>query len=203
MTDWGRSRRAALMLVLGPLVIWAAACASSTATIPSATPSPSAATTTIAPGVSVKTSELTLPPYSVSTSDPLPSGTSAKRVASDVIIDDLIENEAVQSANPSLLQYADSGGALQSETQEIAADKSGNISVLKVRDAVTSIQLGSKSDPNNASVQIAAIVDGTETLEQRVSTGALDRTEKTFDVLVWLVWSPTQARYLLCDTASG
>jgi hypothetical protein len=123
-------------------------------------------------------------------------------VASDVIVDDLIENEALQRANPSLLQYADSGDALQSETQEIAADKSGDITVLKVQDAVTSIQLGRKSDPSNASAQIAAIVEGKETQEQRVGAGALDNTKKTFDVLVWLVWSPTQARYLLCDTAS-
>lgn len=202
MTDWGRSRRAALMLVAGPVVLWTAACASSTATIPSAAPSPSAVSTTIAPGVSVKTSELALPPYSVSAANPLPSGISAKRVASDVIVDDLIENEALQRANPSLLQYADSGDALQSETQEIAADKSGDITVLKVQDAVTSIQLGRKSDPSNASAQIAAIVEGKETQEQRVGAGALDNTKKTFDVLVWLVWSPTQARYLLCDTAS-
>jgi hypothetical protein len=191
------------MLVVGPVVIWTAACASSTATIPSATPSPSAASTTIAPGVSVDPSELALPPYSVSTSDPLPSGISAKRVASDVIVDDLIENEALQRANPSLLQYADSGDALQSEIQEIAANRSSNISVLKIRDVVTSIQLGSKSDPNNASAQIAAIVEGKEATEQRVGAGPLDRTTTTFDVLVWLVWSPTRTRYLLCDTASA
>jgi hypothetical protein len=203
VTDWGRSRRAALMLVVGPVIIWTAACANSTSTIPSATPSPSAASTTIAPGVTVDSSELALPPYSVSASNPLPTGISAKRVASAVIVDDLIENEALQRADPSLLEYADSGDALESETQEIAANKSGNISVLKIRDAVTSIQLGSKSDPNNAAAQIAAIVEGRETQEQRVGTGAINHATTPFDVLVWLVWSPTQARYLLCDTASA
>jgi hypothetical protein len=151
----------------------------------------------------VDSSELALPPYSVSASNPLPTGISAKRVASAVIVDDLIENEALQRADPSLLEYADSGDALESETQEIAANKSGNISVLKIRDAVTSIQLGSKSDPNNAAAQIAAIVEGRETQEQRVGTGAINHATTPFDVLVWLVWSPTQARYLLCDTASA
>jgi hypothetical protein len=203
VTDWGRSRRAALMLGIGPVVIWTAACASSTATIPSATPSPSAASTTIAPGLSVNPSELALPPYSVSASNPLPSGISAKQVVSDVIIDDLIENAALERAAPELLMYSDTGDALQSEKQDIASNKSRNTTVLRIQDAVTSIQLGSKSDPNNASAQIAAIVEGVETQEKRVSPGTLDHTRQSFDVLVWLVWSPTQARYLLCDTASA
>lgn len=99
--------------------------------------------------------------------------------------------------------YADTGDALQSERQEIAANKSHNIAVLRIQDAVSSIQLGSKSDPSNASAQIAAIVEGEETQEQRVSTGTVDHTKRNFDVLVWLVWSPPRMRYLLCDTASA
>jgi hypothetical protein len=139
----------------------------------------------------------------VSTSNPLPAGVSAREVVADVIIDDLIENEALERANPALLGYADTGNVLQSERQEIAADSSGDITVLSIQDAVNSIQLGSKADPNNPSASIAAIVEGKEAQRERIGTAAIHHTKQSFDVLLWLVWSPTQARYLLCDTASA
>lgn len=203
MTDWGRSRRAALMLAIGPVVIATAACASSTATIPSAAPSPSAASTTIAPGVSVDTSELALPPYSVSASNPLPNGTSVRKIVADFIDDDVIENTAIERQDPGLLPYADTGNVLLAEQQEITTDTSGGIAVLNIRDVVANIDLGSKSDPNNPSANIAVVVQGDESREERVGTGKAKRTTHDFDELIWLVWSPARSRYLLCDTANS
>jgi hypothetical protein len=191
------------MLVVGPVVIWTAACASSTATIPSATPSPSAALTTIAPGVSVNSSKLALPPYSVSASNPLPNGTSAKKIVADFIDDDVIENAAIVRKDPELLAYADTGNVLLAEQQEIASDSSGRISVLNIRDVVANIELGSKSDPNDPSANIAVIAQGRESREERVGTAPASRNTHDFDVLTWVVWSPARARYLLCDTASA
>ena len=203
VTGWGRSRRAALTVGLGLMVVWTAACASAPAKIPPATTRPSAAPTTIAPGVSVSPSELALPPYSVSTSNPLPAGVTAKRVVRDVVIDDLIENAALERRDPGLLAYSDTGDLLQSERQEIATDKSDGLTVLSIRDTITGIQVGSKADPNNPSAQMAIIVKGTETREQRTGSEAVDHSTRHFQVLLWVVWSPTQTRYLLCDTANA
>ena len=203
VTGWGRSRRAALTVGLGLMVVWTAACASAPAKIPPATMRPSAAPTTIAPGVSVSPSELALPPYSVSTSNPLPAGVTAKRVVRDVVIDDLIENAALERRDPGLLAYSDTGDLLQSERQEIATDKSDDLTVLSIRDTITGIQVGSKADPNNPSAQMAIIVKGTETREQRTGSEAVDHSTRHFQVLLWVVWSPTQTRYLLCDTANA
>ena len=203
VTGWGRSRRAALTVGLGLMVVWTAACASAPAKIPPATMRPSAAPTTIAPGVSVSPSELALPPYSVSTSNPLPAGVNPKRVVRDVVIDDLIENAALERRDPGLLAYSDTGDLLQSERQEIATDKSDDLTVLSIRDTITGIQVGSKADPNNPSAQMAIIVKGTETREQRTGSEAVDHSTRHFQVLLWVVWSPTQTRYLLCDTANA
>ena len=203
VTGWGRSRRAALTVGLGLMVVWTAACASAPAKIPPATMRPSAAPTTIAPGVSVSQSELALPPYSVSTSNPLPAGVNPKRVVRDVVIDDLIENAALERRDAGLLAYSDTGDLLQSERQEIATDKSDGLTVLSIRDTITGIQVGSKADPNNPSAQMAIIVKGTETREQRTGSEAVDHSTRHFQVLLWVVWSPTQTRYLLCDTANA
>ena len=203
VTGWGRSRRAALTVGLGLMVVWTAACASAPAKIPPATMRPSAAPTTIAPGVSVSPSELALPPYSVSTSNPLPAGVNPKRVVRDVVIDDLIENAALERRDAGLLAYSDTGDLLQSERQEIATDKSDGLTVLSIRDTITGIQVGSKADPNNPSAQMAIIVKGTETREQRTGSEAVDHSTRHFQVLLWVVWSPTQTRYLLCDTANA
>jgi hypothetical protein len=185
------------------MVVWTAACASAPAKIPPATMRPSAAPTTIAPGVSVSQSELALPPYSVSTSNPLPAGVNPKRVVRDVVIDDLIENAALERRDAGLLAYSDTGDLLQSERQEIATDKSDGLTVLSIRDTITGIQVGSKADPNNPSAQMAIIVKGTETREQRTGSEAVDHSTRHFQVLLWVVWSPTQTRYLLCDTANA
>jgi hypothetical protein len=185
------------------MVLGTAACASSTAKIPPATPSPSAASTTIAPGVKVDPSELALPPYSVSTSNPLPEDISARKVAADFVEDDLIENAAIERKDAGLLIYAASGNALLAEQQEIMADSSGDITVLRIRDAVANIQLGTKADPNNRSANIAVIVQGQETRQQRAGKAAVSRMTHHFDLLLWLVWSPAQSRYLLCDTATA
>ncbi len=203
VTGWGRSRRAALTVGLGLMVVWTAACASAPAKIPPATMRPSAAPTTVAPGVSVSPSELALPPYSVSTSNPLPAGVNPKRMVRDVVIDDLIENAALERRDPGLLAYSDTGDLLQSERQEIATDKSDDLTVLSIRDTITGIQVGSKADPNNPSAQMAIIVKGTETREQRTGSEAVDHSTRHFQVLLWVVWSPTQTRYLLCDTANA
>lgn len=191
------------MVGSGLVVVWTAACASAPAKIPSASATPTAAPTTIAPGVAVSPSELTLPPYTLSTSNPLPAGVSAQRVVKDVVIDDLIENAALERRDPGLLAYSDTGDLLQAEQQEISTNTSGNIKVLSIRDNITSIQLGSKADPNNSSAQTAIIVQGTEIREQRTGSGPRDHTSRQFQVLLWVVWSPADSRYLLCDTANA
>ncbi|MGH7642064.1 MAG: hypothetical protein ACRENX_03460 [Candidatus Dormibacteria bacterium] len=153
--------------------------------------------------MAVNPSELILPPYTVSTTNPLPAGVSAKRVVRDVVVDDLIENAAIQKRDPTLLTYSDSGNLLQSERQEIVTNKSGGITVLSIRDSITNIEVGSKADPNNSSVQSAAIVQGTEVREQRIRSGVRTRSSHQFQVLLWLVWSQANLRYLLCDTADA
>jgi len=133
----------------------------------------------------------------------LPSGISARNVVADFVEDDLIENAAIEKRDASLLTYATSGNALAAEQQEITADSSGDITVLRIRDAVFNIQVGSKADPNNPSAGIAVIVQGQESREQRVRKAAVDSRTHDFDVLIWLVWSPAHSRYLLCDTATA
>jgi hypothetical protein len=186
---------------LGMVVVWTAACAGAPARIPSAAATPSAAPTTIAPGVSVNPSQLVLPPYTASTSNPLPAGVSAQRVVKDVVIDDLIENAALERRDPGLLAYSDAGDLLRSEQQEIATDISDKVTVLNIRDEITSVQVGSKADPNNSSAQMATIVQGMEIRNQSTGTGSPTSSSQQFQVLLWVVWSPTQSRYLLCDTA--
>jgi hypothetical protein len=183
------------------MVVWTAACASAPARIPSASATPSATPTTIAPDVSVNPSELVLPPYTVSTANPLPAGVSAKRVVQDVVIDDLIENAAIERQEPGLLAYSDTGDLLEAEQQEIATNSSNNVRVLDIRDSITSVQVGSKADPNNSLATMATIVQGTEYREQRTGSGAPASTSQKFQVLLWVVWSPAETRYLLCDTA--
>jgi hypothetical protein len=185
------------------MVVWTAACASAPAKIPSASAKPSPKATLIAPGVSVNPALLILPPFTVSTTNPLPAGVSAKQVVRDVLIDNLIENAAVVTSRASLLAYADAGNLLTSEQQEISSDQAGNVQVLEIHDKFTNIEVGSKPDPNDASVQMATIVQGTETRRQRSGSGVARQTLRTFDVLLWVVWSTTQSRYVLCDSASA
>lgn len=201
MTDWGRSRRAALMLVLGPIVLGTAACASSTATIPPATPSPSAASTTIAPGVKVNPSELALPPYAISASNPLPSGTSARKVVRDFIADNLIENRAIERRDPQLLQYAVTGGLLTLDNATIAHDRATGTRLLSIDDSISSLALGSESDPNDSAAKIALNVEGIEHTTMRAAHGKVSHRLDDFHVIIWVVWSEAMNKYLRCDVS--
>lgn len=121
----------------------------------------------------------------------------------DVVIDDLIENAALERQDSALLAYSDTGDRLQAEQQEISTDTADKITVLSIVDDISSIQVGSKADPNNASAQVAAIVQGKETREQRIGSDPRTHSMKSFQVLLWILWSPAQMRYLLCDTADA
>lgn len=203
MTGWGRSQRAVLSVGAGLLAVSMAACASAPAKIPAASGSPSATPTSIAPGLSVSPAQLTLPPFTVSTTNPLPRAVSAKQVVRDVVIDNLIENAALERGDTALLTYSDTGARLASEQQEVNSDTSGDITVVGISDNITSIQLGSKRDPNDSAAQTAAIVKGNELEQQRKGTAPISRTSRAFQVLLWVVWSPNQAKYLLCDTSDS
>ena len=202
VTGWGRSRRAALTVGLGLMVVWTAACASAPAKIPPATTRPSAAPTTIAPGVSVSPSELALPPYSVSTSNPLPAGVNPKRMVRDVVIDDLIENAALERRDPGLLAYSDNGGVLALDQNQIAKDESSDVRVLNIEDSVSNVELGTQADPNNPAADIAVVVQGVETTRERADSHKPHTTVEDFKVLVWLIWSAGKGRYLQCDAST-
>jgi hypothetical protein len=201
VTDWGRSRRAALLLGLGPIVMLTAACASSTAAIPSATPSPSAASTTIAPGVSVDPSELALPPYSVSTSNPLPPGVSARKVVRDFIADNLIENRAIERGDLQLLQYAVTGGQLTIDNVTIARDQATDSRILSIDDSISSLAIGSEPDPNDSAAGIALNVQGNEQTTTRSAEGKVSHRLDDFHVIIWVVWSDAMNKYLRCDVS--
>jgi hypothetical protein len=146
---------------------------------------------------------LALPPYSVSTTNPLPAGVSAKQVVRDVVIDNLIENAALMRGDAALLNYSDAGNRLASEQDELSANVSSGTKVLGIHDDITSIQLGAKQDPNDASVQTATIVEGSETERQSIGSSAPRQTTRSFQVILWVVWSASHSRYLLCDTANA
>jgi hypothetical protein len=171
--------------------------------IPSASPSPTASPTMIAPGVRVPGSEVQIPPYAVSTTHPLPSGVSAATVAQDVVIDNLIENVAIERGDPTLLPYADCGNWLAAEEQEMGQAKGRGEVFLSVRDAFIQVEIGFQPDPSDPSASAAAILTGTETQRVRSSTGAVTVKTSYFSVIRWLVWSPTVDRYLTCDLGSS
>ena len=191
-------------LALVPLVAWlAAGCgAAPSVPIPSVSPSPAAAPTTIAPGVQVPTTEVQIPTYTVSTSHPLPSGVSAATVAQDVVIDNLIENLAIERGDAALLTYADCGNWLAAVTQEIQTNAGRGIHVTRVSDAVTSMAVGTKAAPAAPGLTIAIVISGTET---ETSTSASGSTTKStpFAVIRWVVWNAGLDRYLTCDTGSS
>jgi len=201
VTGWGRSRRAALTVGLGLMVVWTAACASAPAKIPPATMRPSAAPTTIAPGVSVSPSELALPPYSVSTSNPLPAGISAKRVVADFVGDNLIENRAIERGDAQLLAYADSGGMLVIDRSTITTDHADGSQILSIDDSISSLVIGSEIDPNNSAAGAALNVEGVEKTAIRGLHGKESRKVDAFHVVVWVVWSVARDKYLRCDVS--
>jgi hypothetical protein len=178
-----------------------AACAGPPAKIPSASASPSAAATTIAPGVKVSPSQLRLPPYTVSTTNPLPSGISPKQVVMDLVADNLIENLAIERREAQLLLFADTGAMLEIDQTTIATDKADGVRILSIDDSISSLALGEKADPNVASAQIALILEGTEVLETLHEDGKKSHSVDYFHVLIWVLWSPTLQRYLRCDVS--
>ena len=201
MTEWGRSRRVAPGVAAGLMVMLTAACASAPAEIPSAKPSPSAAPTTIAPGVRVNPSQLRLPPYSVSTSNPLPAGTSARMVVEDFVADNLIENSAIERGDAALLKYADAGGMLSVNQALITSDQAKGSHFLTIDDTVSSLVLGRETDPNDPSAVLALNVEGVEKTQTRSQTGSVGHKVADFHVLVWVIWSPTLSKYLRCDVS--
>ncbi len=191
-------------LALVPLVAWlAAGCgAAPSVPIPSVSPSPAASPTTIAPGVQVPTTEVQIPTYTVSTSHPLPSGVSAATVAQDVVIDNLIENVAIERGDTALLTYADCGNWLAAVTQEIQTNTGRGIHVARVSDAVTSMAVGTKVDPAAPSLTIAIVITGTETESSNSASGSATKSTP-FAVIRWVVWNTALDRYLTCDTGSS
>jgi hypothetical protein len=170
--------------------------------IPSASPSPTASPTTIAPGVRVPGSEIQIPPYTVSTTHPLPSGVSAATVAQDVVIDNLIENVAIERGDPALLPYADCGNWLTSIGKEIGNDKASGIAVLSIRDSVATVVVGTKIDPADPSLTVGVVITGTEVERAKSGSGPIDKST-SFAVIRWLAWDSGVKRYLTCDTGSS
>ena len=171
--------------------------------IPSASPSPTASPTTIAPGVQVPASEVKVPPYSVSTTHPLPSGVSAATVAQDVVIDNLIENVAIERGDAALLSYADCGNWLAAESLAITQTKLKGETILSVTDAFSEVQVGFKADPSDPAVAAATILVGSETRKVRSAGDLVTTKTSAFSVIRWLAWSPAQKRFLTCDLGSG
>lgn len=201
VTDLGRSRRAVMMVGLGVVAMWTAACASPPTPIPTASATPSASPTTIAPGVAVDPSLLTLPPYSVSTSNPPPPGTSVRQVVKDFVADNLIENAALERADPHLLMYAATGGLLSLDQTSIANDVADHVRVLRIDDAISSLVLGRETDPNNSGVQLALNVEGVETTTKRTAHSPAATATTDFHVVIWVLWSVSLGKYLRCDVS--
>ena len=199
-----RDLRVVRRFALVPLAAWlAAGCgAAPPVPIPSVSPSPAASPTTIAPGVQVPTTEVKTPTYTMSTSHPLPSGVSAATVAQDVVIDNLIENVAIERGDAALLTYADCGNWLAAVAQEIQTNTGRGIRVATVSDRVTSMAVGTKVDPAAPSLTIAIVITGTET-ESSTSASGSSTKSTPFAVIRWMVWNATLDRFLTCDTGSS
>ena len=119
-----------------------------------------------------------------------------------MIIDDLIENLALVRAAPELLMYSDSGGVLTIDRNQIATDESTGTRVISVEDSVSNMQVGAQADPNNSASKIAVLVQGTETTRERSPSHPPHTTVANFKVLVWVVWSKEDDRYLQCDVST-
>ena len=191
------------ILACGLVVTCAAGCGSSIAVIPKGKPTPKPAMVSIAPGVRVPSSQVVVPVFTVSSSHPLPSGVSAQLVVKDAEIDNLIENVAIERQDPALLAYADAGDWLAAEEGEIAHDKSAQITVLSIKDAVTSVEVGFQPDPNDSNADAAVITRGTERQIERVGDEPPETKVTAFAVIQWLQWAPKLGRFVLCDTADA
>jgi hypothetical protein len=143
-----------------------------------------------------------MPTYTVSTTHPLPSGVSAAALAQDVVIDNLIENLAIERGDPALLTYADCGNWLTAEEATISKNKAGSVTVVSIRDEISSMELGFQPDPNDPSVTAAVTITGVEVEVTRTGHGTPTSATTNFDVLQWLSLSNSIRRYLTCDSAS-
>jgi hypothetical protein len=123
-------------------------------------------------------------------------------VAQDVVIDNLIENVAIERGDAGLLTYADCGNWLAAVRQEIQTNTGRGIHVATVRDAVTSMAVGTKVDPADPSLTIAIVITGTETESSTSASGSVTKSTP-FAVIRWMVWNAALDRYLTCDTGSS
>ncbi|MGH7691421.1 MAG: hypothetical protein ACRENY_09860 [Candidatus Dormibacteria bacterium] len=202
MTGWGRSGRRLLWVGAAPLLAALAGCGNTAATIPHASATPSPTSITIAPGVTVSPAKLALPPYSVSTSNPLPQGVSAKVVVRDFIEDNLIENQALEHSDATLLQYADAGAMLTLDQRTISTDQASGSRILEIDDTVNSLVVGGEKDPNNPAARAAFEVAGLEKMTTEDKQGTVTHKTDDFHVVIWVTWSSSLHKYLRCDVST-
>ncbi|MGC8473469.1 MAG: hypothetical protein ACP5PW_03545, partial [Candidatus Dormibacteria bacterium] len=119
------------------------------------------------------------------------------------VIDNLIENVAIERGDAALLSYADCGNWLAAETLSISQASGSGTHVLSVADTFSEVQVGFKPDPSNSAAAAATILTGFETEKVRAASGAVTTKTSPFSVIRWLVWSSRQKRYLTCDLGSG
>jgi hypothetical protein len=124
-------------------------------------------------------------------------------VVTDVTVDNLIENVALERDDAALLQFGDTGDLLQSEQQAIVKDQAQRVTVTAINDYVSSVELGAKPDPNNPAADVVANVQGSETRRERLGAGRSHSKTTRFTVLIWVIWSASEDRYLLCDSATS
>jgi hypothetical protein len=127
---------------------------------------------------------------------------SAAAVAQDVVIDNLIENVAIERGDPALLTYADCGNWLTAEGQEIARNRTSGVRVLSVADNLNSVSVGFEPDPANSSVVAAATVAGVETRTSEAAGESPTTSKSAFHAILWFSWSSAVGRYLVCDAGN-
>lgn len=191
------------MAVVVAVSCLAAGCATAPVRIPRASPTASPRLVRIAPGVTVNAALLQLPPYSVSPSNPLPTGVSPRRVVRDLIVDNLVENAALVRNDVQLLPYADTGGVLALDRNAISNNEASRTRVLRITDLFASLEVGTKADPNDAAASIAVIVQDYERTTRSSTGGHRKETAEAIDELVWMLWSPSAGRYLECDVSNS
>ena len=188
--DWSLTPRTArrLLAALTPLVLVTGCGGSGSTHIPQPTPTratPLATPLQLAPGVTVLPSQLTVPPYTLSTLHPPPAGTPVRKVMLNLVEDNYVENVAIERGDPALLQFADTGPRLLAEKEEISANRRNGTKVVSIRDFIISAKVGSEPDPSAPTVRMAVIVTGTELRTQRTSSGTTT-SSAPFQVIVWL-----------------
>ncbi len=162
-------------------------------------PKPTPDVTLVAPGLDIPQAAIQSIPFTISSTNPLPQSVSASLLARDVLIDNAIENRAVETGRAGYLRYADEGALLASERAEIASDAQNKIEVLSIVDRFSSVTLGVKTDPNNPSASLSALLTGTEIRTEQTGNKPMRRSITTFQDFFWLLWDAARGRYLLCD----